>query len=164
MGCGREWQTPPEKDAKKFPFIPPPVPGHLNPMTTLARKLRLRNHDVLFIGLPDSEPSVRAAGLNVSPLCRKRVPSRFARRTSASEEQARGRRSAPGCTTECCRQDRSDVECIACDAHCSRGRCSRTRHRSGLRRVSSDEPWYPVCPCRKRAALRLLRLYSVMLL
>ena len=39
-----------------------PGAGHLNPMTTLARELQSRNHDVVFISLPDGEPSVRAAG------------------------------------------------------------------------------------------------------
>src|SRR5258708_9255826 len=47
----------------KIAFISPPVPGHLNPMTTLARKLQSRNHDVVFISWPDGEPSVRAADL-----------------------------------------------------------------------------------------------------
>ncbi len=44
-------------------------------MTTLARKLRSRNHDVLFIGLPDSEPSVRAAGLTFLPCAVKEFPA-----------------------------------------------------------------------------------------
>lgn len=30
-------------------FICPSVPGHLNPMTTLARHLQARNHDVVFL-------------------------------------------------------------------------------------------------------------------
>jgi zeaxanthin glucosyltransferase len=33
----------------KFGFICPQVPGHLNPFTTLARHLHLRNHDVVFL-------------------------------------------------------------------------------------------------------------------
>ena len=36
-------------------------------MTTLARKLRSRNHDVVFISWPDAEPSVRAADLTFLP-------------------------------------------------------------------------------------------------
>ncbi len=51
----------------KIAFISPPVPGHLNPMTTLARKLQSRNHDVVFISWPDGEPSVRAADLTFLP-------------------------------------------------------------------------------------------------
>ena len=36
-------------------------------MTALARKLRSRNHDVVFISMPDAEPSVRAADLPFLP-------------------------------------------------------------------------------------------------
>src|SRR5215467_3223691 len=44
-------------------FLSLPVPGHLNPMTTLARKLQSRGHDVVFISLADVAPFVEAAGL-----------------------------------------------------------------------------------------------------
>lgn len=33
----------------KFGFICPQVPGHLNPLTALARHLHMRNHDVVFL-------------------------------------------------------------------------------------------------------------------
>jgi zeaxanthin glucosyltransferase len=33
----------------KFGFICPNVPGHLNPMTALARQLQARNHEVVFL-------------------------------------------------------------------------------------------------------------------
>jgi zeaxanthin glucosyltransferase len=33
----------------KLGFICPGVPGHLNPMTALARQLEARNHDVVFL-------------------------------------------------------------------------------------------------------------------
>jgi hypothetical protein len=36
-------------------------------MTTLARKLQSRNHEVVFISWPDGEPFVRAAGLPFLP-------------------------------------------------------------------------------------------------
>jgi zeaxanthin glucosyltransferase len=58
----------------KIAFISPPVPGHLNPMTTLARKLRARNHDVVFVSLPDGETAVRAAGLPFLPCAAKEYP------------------------------------------------------------------------------------------
>src|SRR5260221_1043602 len=57
----------------KIAFISPPVPGHLNPMTTLARKLQSRNHDVVFISWPDAEPSVRAADLTFLPCAVKEL-------------------------------------------------------------------------------------------
>jgi len=33
----------------KLGFICPNVPGHLNPITALARHLQLRNHEVVFL-------------------------------------------------------------------------------------------------------------------
>src|SRR5260221_6707413 len=58
----------------KIAFISPPIPGHLNPMTTLARKLQSRGHDVVFISLPDGEAAVRAAGLAFLPCGVKEYP------------------------------------------------------------------------------------------
>jgi UDP:flavonoid glycosyltransferase YjiC (YdhE family) len=49
------------------------MPGFMNndtnPMTTLARKLKNRGHDVVFISVPDTEPFVRAAQLPFIPYC-----------------------------------------------------------------------------------------------
>jgi zeaxanthin glucosyltransferase len=45
----------------KLGFICPNVPGHLNPMTALARQLQARNHDVVFLY------SSEAAGLPCIP-------------------------------------------------------------------------------------------------
>jgi zeaxanthin glucosyltransferase len=42
-------------------------------MTTLARKLQSRNHDVVFISGPDGEPSVRAADLAFLPYAVKEI-------------------------------------------------------------------------------------------
>jgi zeaxanthin glucosyltransferase len=50
-------------------FVSPSVPGHLNPMTALARALQSRDHEVVFMALPDAEPSVRAANLAFVPSC-----------------------------------------------------------------------------------------------
>jgi MGT family glycosyltransferase len=58
----------------KFGFVSVPVTGHLNPMTALARKLQSRGDEVVFIGLPDAEPIVRAANLNFVPFCEKEYP------------------------------------------------------------------------------------------
>jgi len=97
-----------------------------------ARELQSRNHDVVFISLPDGECSVRAARLPFLPCAVKRIPSWLAHRTPPLAEQTPGRGGAASCTTECCHQDRSDVEFVTGDVNCSRGRCSRTRHRSDL--------------------------------
>jgi zeaxanthin glucosyltransferase len=58
----------------KIAFISPPIPGHLNPMTTLARKVQSRGHDVVFISLPDGGAAVRAAGLAFLPCGIKEYP------------------------------------------------------------------------------------------
>ena len=58
----------------KIGFVSMPVTGHLNPMTALARKLQSRGNEVVFIGLPDAEPIVRAANLNFVPFCEKEYP------------------------------------------------------------------------------------------
>jgi glycosyltransferase, MGT family len=43
-------------------------------MTTLARRLRSRGHDVVSISIPDAEPFVRGAGLPFVPYCQKDFP------------------------------------------------------------------------------------------
>jgi zeaxanthin glucosyltransferase len=58
----------------KIAFISVPVPGHLNPMSVLARKLQSRNHEIVFMCLPDTEPLVRAAGLPFIPCCENEFP------------------------------------------------------------------------------------------
>ena len=56
-------------------FVSLPVPGHLNPMTTLARKLQSRGHDVVFISLCDVAPFVEAAGLPFVPCSETAYPA-----------------------------------------------------------------------------------------
>jgi zeaxanthin glucosyltransferase len=63
-------------------FLSLPVPGHLNPMTTLARKLQSRGHDVVFISLADVAPVVEAAGLPFVPCSEKAYPAGAAAKLS----------------------------------------------------------------------------------
>jgi len=58
----------------KLGFVSLPFTGHLNPMAALARKMRSRGHEVVFIGIPDIEPSIRAAGLNFVPYSENEFP------------------------------------------------------------------------------------------
>jgi zeaxanthin glucosyltransferase len=58
----------------KVAFLGIWIPGHLNPMTTLARKLKARGHDVLFVAALDAEPIVTAAQLPFVPYCEKDLP------------------------------------------------------------------------------------------
>jgi MGT family glycosyltransferase len=58
----------------KLGFLSLPLMGHLNPMTALARKLQSRGHEVVFIGVPDIEPVIRAANLDFVPFCEDEYP------------------------------------------------------------------------------------------
>jgi zeaxanthin glucosyltransferase len=58
----------------KIGFVSMPLTGHLNPMTALARKLQSRGNEVLFFGVPDAEPIVRAANLDFVPICEQEYP------------------------------------------------------------------------------------------
>jgi zeaxanthin glucosyltransferase len=58
----------------KIGFLSLPLSGHLNPMTTLARKLQSRGNEVVFISVPDGEPAVRAAKLKFVPFCEQEYP------------------------------------------------------------------------------------------
>jgi zeaxanthin glucosyltransferase len=59
----------------KIGFVSMPFVGHLNPMTTLARRLHSRGHEVAFIGVPDVEPFARGAGLDFVPFCENEYPA-----------------------------------------------------------------------------------------
>jgi MGT family glycosyltransferase len=58
----------------KIGFLSLPVTGHLNSMTGLARKLQSRGHEVVFIGVPDTERAIRAADLQFVPFCENEYP------------------------------------------------------------------------------------------
>src|SRR5690348_3589281 len=55
-------------------FVSVSVPGHAYPMSTLARRLMARGHDVVFISLPDAEPLVRSSRLPFVLYCEKEYP------------------------------------------------------------------------------------------
>jgi zeaxanthin glucosyltransferase len=59
----------------KLGFVSLPFTGHLNAMTALARKMRSRGHEVVFIGIPDIEPAIRSAGLAFIPYCENEFPA-----------------------------------------------------------------------------------------
>jgi zeaxanthin glucosyltransferase len=62
------------RSTMKIGFLSLPLSGHLNPMTTLARKLQARGNDVVFISVPDAEPVLRAANLKFIPFCEQEYP------------------------------------------------------------------------------------------
>ena len=52
-----------------------PLTGHLNPMCALARTLQSRGNDVVFFGVPDAAPAVRAAHLPFVSFGEKEYPA-----------------------------------------------------------------------------------------
>jgi UDP:flavonoid glycosyltransferase YjiC (YdhE family) len=50
-----------------------PLTGHLNPMTTLARKLQSRGHEIVFIGVPDTAQSAALDWIS-SPVAKRSSP------------------------------------------------------------------------------------------
>ncbi len=56
-------------------FLTPGVPGHAYPMSTLARRLKSRGHDIVSIVNPDAVPFVRAAELPFVLYCEKELPA-----------------------------------------------------------------------------------------
>lgn len=49
-----------------FAILCPPLPGHINPMTVLARELEARGHRLTFLGFPDMKQRI-AEGLGFAP-------------------------------------------------------------------------------------------------
>ena len=74
----------------KIGFLSMPLSGHLNPMTALARRLQSRGHEIVFIGIPDVEPAVLAAGLMFLPYCEEEYPSGSMARILAPAAKMRG--------------------------------------------------------------------------
>jgi MGT family glycosyltransferase len=74
----------------KIAFLGVRVPGHLNPMTALARKLKARGHDVAFISVLDTEPFVTAAGLPFIPHCEEDLPRGSLRQMTDQLSQMQG--------------------------------------------------------------------------
>lgn len=74
----------------KIAFLGVRVPGHLNPMSTLARQLKARGHDVVFLSVPDTEPFVRAAELPFIPFCENDFPAGSLAKSMAALSKLQG--------------------------------------------------------------------------
>ena len=74
----------------KIGFASMPLTGHLNPMIALARKLQSRGHEIVFIGVPDAGPYVRAAGLPFVPYCEEEFPEGSGAKALASVSKVHG--------------------------------------------------------------------------
>ena len=75
MRAVREGLITGESNYMRLGFISMPVAGHLNPMTALARRLKSRGHEIVFIGVPDAAPIIKAAGLCFMPFCEQEFPA-----------------------------------------------------------------------------------------
>ena len=78
----------------KIGFISMPFVGHLNPMTSLARKLQSRGHEITFIGVPDVQPFARAADLGFVPFCEDEYPPGSIAKLYASVSKLHGLEAA----------------------------------------------------------------------
>jgi MGT family glycosyltransferase len=74
----------------KIGFVSMPLSGHLNPMTALARRLQSRGNEVVFLGVPDIEPFVRAAGLEFVPYGEAEYPAGSIEKAYSSVAKMRG--------------------------------------------------------------------------
>lgn len=74
----------------RIAFTTVPAPGHLNSTTTLARRLKARGHDVVFIAFRDAEPFVRAAQLPFIPYAEKDYPAGSVRKKLDQLSQLEG--------------------------------------------------------------------------
>jgi zeaxanthin glucosyltransferase len=59
----------------KIAFVCQAIFGHLNPLTTLARKMQGRGHEIVFITFLDGEAAVRCAGLPFLPCAPSEFPA-----------------------------------------------------------------------------------------
>jgi zeaxanthin glucosyltransferase len=59
----------------RIAFSTLPAAGHLNPTLALARRVRQRGQDVFFLGLPDCEPAVLAAGFEFRAFAERQFPA-----------------------------------------------------------------------------------------
>ena len=68
----------------------PHVPGHAYPMSSLARRLKSRGHDVVSIGIPDAAPFVSRRGDPIRSYCEKEYPAGSLREKRAQASRLQG--------------------------------------------------------------------------
>jgi zeaxanthin glucosyltransferase len=78
----------------KIAFVVPNVPGHLNPMTALARRLQSRNHDVVVMSLRSAAPLVGAADLKFVPCGDEELPAERLNELMGQLSKLQGREAA----------------------------------------------------------------------
>src|SRR5215212_5798554 len=68
-------------------FVPVPEFGHMIPPLKLARALKLRGHQVYYVGFSDFEDYARAQGLEFIPIFEQRYPKGYL--NSRTDKQAK---------------------------------------------------------------------------
>lgn len=58
----------------KIGLISSPVPGHINPMSTVGRELKRRGHNLYFFNIADTEAKITSEGLNFILIGEKEFP------------------------------------------------------------------------------------------
>src|SRR5262245_60127432 len=58
-----------------FGIISPPVSGHINPFSALARELQARGHRVTYFQLCDLEQKIRSEGIEFHPIGQREFPA-----------------------------------------------------------------------------------------
>lgn len=88
---GSEYRICPEsRIMSRLGFLCFPGTGHLNPLTSLGRRLRQRGHQVTIFQIADVEPLIRAAGLNFIQIGQREFPRGTLRTLDAKLSRLRG--------------------------------------------------------------------------
>ena len=136
----------------KLGFICLDLPGHLNPMSALARQLQARNHEVVFLyssgaaGLPFVRgPEKDHINENLPEISKKQGEDalQFSVRTVLAQTE-------------------TILKSLPAIVQGKRDRCADNRYSSVLCRIGCDAVGYAVCACCKRSALGLLWLHSTL--
>jgi zeaxanthin glucosyltransferase len=97
-------------------FLMPHVPGHAYPMSSLARRLKSRGHDVVSIGIPDAAPFVRAAEIPFVRYCEKEYPAGSLREKRARANRLQGQEALGSLIARSLRYCRQSSACRDCRA------------------------------------------------
>jgi zeaxanthin glucosyltransferase len=71
-------------------FVSHIVPGHANPISSLARTLQARGNEVLFFSMPDGAPFATAAGLKHVSFAEQEFPLGSALQAQAIQSRLQG--------------------------------------------------------------------------
>ena len=147
----------------KIGFISLPVPGHLNPMTALARELQSRNRDVVLISLPDTEPFVRnVARLPFIPCCEKEFPAGSTPAVVRQMSRLQGQEAAQFVVRICAAITSALLKSLPRLINSAGDRRSRPGYLPVLSGTGAHQAWNTIRARIQCAALRLLWPYTTL--